>query len=92
MNFDHTIISLYTLVHELGHSINSYYINQNQTIYVGNSIFYAEIASITNEMILSNYLLKKYHNDKKMKLMILDELISGFIATTSRQIIFSNFE
>ncbi len=92
MNFDHTINSLYTLVHELGHSINSYYINQNQTIYVGNSIFYAEIASITNEMILSNYLLKKYHNDKKMKLMILDELISGFIATTSRQIIFSNFE
>ena len=92
MNFDNTINSLYTLVHELGHSINSYYIVQNQKVYVGNSIFYAEIASITNEMLLSHYLLKKYDNDLDKKIMILDELISGFIATTSRQVIFSNFE
>lgn len=92
MNFDNTINSLYTLVHELGHSINSYYIVQNQKVYVGNSIFYAEIASIANEMLLSHYLLKKYENNIDKKIMILDELISGFIATTSRQVIFSNFE
>ena len=92
MNFDNTINSLYTLVHELGHSINSYYIVKNQKVYVGNSIFYAEIASITNEMLLSHYLLKKHENNVDKKIMILDELISGFIATTSRQVIFSNFE
>lgn len=92
MNFDNTINSLYTLVHELGHSINSYYINQHQKVYAGNSIFYAEIASITNEMLLSHYLLKQNENNIDKKIMILDELISGFIATTSRQIIFSNFE
>lgn len=92
MNFDNTINSLYTLVHELGHSINSYYINQAQKIYAGNSIFYAEIASITNEMLLSHYLLKQNENNIDKKIMILDELISGFIATTSRQVIFSNFE
>lgn len=92
MNFDNTINSLYTLVHELGHSINSYYIVKNQKVYVGNSIFYAEIASITNEMLLSHYLLKKHENSVDKKIMILDELISGFIATTSRQVIFSNFE
>lgn len=92
MNFDNTINSLYTLVHELGHSINSYYIVKNQKVYVGNSIFYAEIASITNEMLLSHYLLKKHENNIDKKIMILDELISGFIATTSRQVIFSNFE
>ena len=92
MNFDNTINSLYTLVHELGHSINSYYIVKNQKVYVGNSIFYAEIASITNEMLLSHYLLKKHENNVDKKIMILDELISGFISTTSRQVIFSNFE
>lgn len=92
MNFDNTINSLYTLVHELGHSINSYYIVKNQKVYVGNSIFYAEIASIANEMLLSHYLLKKHENNLDKKIMILDELISGFIATTSRQVIFSNFE
>lgn len=92
MNFDNTINSLYTLVHELGHSINSYYIVKNQKVYVGNSIFYAEIASITNEMLLSHYLLKKHENNVDKKIMILDELIFGFIATTSRQVIFSNFE
>lgn len=92
MNYDSTIQSIYTLVHELGHSMNSYFYGKKQKIYQNTSIFYAEIASITNEMILSHYLLNKYNNDSKMKVMILDEIISGFFNTTSRQIVFSNFE
>lgn len=92
MNYDSTIQSIYTLVHELGHSMNSYYYGQAQKLYQDNSIFYAEIASINNEMILSHYLLNKYNDDLKMKLMILDEVITGFFNTTSRQIVFSNFE
>lgn len=92
MNYDSTIQSIYTLVHELGHSMNSYFYGQKQKIYQSTSIFYAEIASITNEMILSHYLLNKYNDDSKMKLMILDQVISGFFNTTSCQIVFSNFE
>ncbi|GAA5414964.1 oligoendopeptidase F [Ureaplasma ceti] len=92
MNYDETIQSIYTLVHELGHSMNSYYYGQKQKIYQETSIFYAEISSINNEMLLNHYLLNKYKDDPEMKLMILDEMISGFIATTSRQVIFSNFE
>lgn len=92
MNFNETLQSTYTLVHELGHSMNSYYFGQAQKIYQGCSIFYAEISSINNEMLLNYYLLDKYKNDKQMKLMILDEMIRGFFATTTRQVIFSNFE
>lgn len=92
MNYDETIQSIYTLVHELGHSMNSYYFGQKQKVYQDTAIFYAEISSINNEMLLNHYLLNKYKDDLEMKLMILDEMISGFIATTSRQIIFSNFE
>lgn len=91
MNFDKTISSLYTLVHELGHSMHSYYFNQSQTVNASCEIFYAEISSITNEIILSFHLLEKEKTDIG-KLRILDELISNFFATTTRQIIFSNFE
>lgn len=92
MNYDKTLNSLYTLIHELGHSLNSYFYGIGQKIYQSTSIFCAEIASITNEMLLNYYLLDKYKNNKLMRLQILDELISGFFATTTRQIIFSNFE
>ncbi|WPL40316.1 oligoendopeptidase F [Malacoplasma iowae] len=91
MNFDKTLSSIYTLVHELGHSMHSYYFGKKQTVHCGCEIFYTEIASITNEVLLSLYLLQK-EKDDKAKIKILDELITGFFATTTRQIIFSNFE
>lgn len=91
MNFDKTLSSIYTLVHELGHSMHSYYFGKKQAVHCGCEIFYAEIASITNEVLLSLHLLQK-ENDEKIKIKILDELITGFFATTTRQIIFSNFE
>jgi oligoendopeptidase F len=92
MNFDRTIRSVSTIAHELGHSLNSYYINKKQKVYCEVAIFYAEIASIVNEMLLSYYLLEKYKTDNEMKKMILDEMISNFFSTVSRQIIFSNTE
>jgi oligoendopeptidase F len=92
MNFDHTIRSVSTIAHELGHSLNSYYINKRQRIYHEVSIFYAEIASIVNEMLLSYYLLDKYKKDPEMSKLILDEMINNFFSTVSRQIIFSNTE
>jgi len=94
MNYDYSIDSVYTLAHELGHSLNSYYYGIGQKIYQSTSIFCAEVASITNEVLLSHYLLNKAEEEKdsKTKVFILDQLISGFFATTTRQIIFSNFE
>lgn len=92
MNYDGTMRSLETIVHELGHSVNSYFINKNQKVYNDEKIFYAEISSITNEMLLSYYLLDKYNNRPKNKLFILDSLIKNFFNTTSRQIVFSEFE
>lgn len=91
MNFDNTLSSVYTLAHELGHSLHSYYFGKHQKVHASCRIFYAEIASITNEVILSLYLLEKTDNNQE-KLNILDELITGFFAATTRQIIFSNFE
>jgi len=55
MNFDKTIRSVSTIIHELGHSMHSYYTNKEQKIYTNYAIFYAEIASITNEMLLAYY-------------------------------------
>jgi oligoendopeptidase F len=92
MNWNKNIDSIFTLSHELGHSLNSYYTNKKQKIYTHNKIFYAEIASVANEVLTSVYLLEKYKNDKQMKLLILDNLIKDFFATTTRQIIFSNWE
>ena len=94
MNYDNSIDSVYTLAHELGHSLNSYYYGIGQKIYQSTSIFCAEVASITNEVLLSHYLLNNADKEKdnKTKVFILDQLISGFFATTTRQIIFSNFE
>jgi oligoendopeptidase F len=91
MNFDSSIRSVSTIAHELGHSLNSYFINKKQKIYSGVSIFYAEIASIVNEMLLSYYLLDHYNNDE-LKKLVLDEMISNFFATVTRQVIFSNTE
>lgn len=92
MNFDGTLRSVGTIAHELGHSMHSLYFNKKQKVYADCAIFYAEIASIVNETLLSLYLVDKYENNKVMQRMILDELIHNFFATTTRQIIFSNFE
>jgi oligoendopeptidase F len=92
MNFDRTIRSVYTIAHELGHSLNSYYINKKQKIYHEVAIFYAEVASIVNEMLLSYYLLAKYKDNADLNKLILNETIDNFFSTVTRQIIFSHTE
>lgn len=92
MNFDETSDSVSTIAHELGHSVNSYYINKYQDIYADVDMFVAEIASIVNEMLLNFYWLKKYKDDKQMKIHIYENMLSTFFACTSRQITFSKFE
>jgi oligoendopeptidase F len=92
MNFNGTYDSVSTAIHELGHSMNSYYYNKKQPVYSDTTIFTAEIPSIVNEILLAENMLKKYSGNKEMKTYILRELIDNFFGCTTRQIIFSNFE
>ncbi len=92
MNFDGTLRSVYTIVHELGHSMHTWKLLENQKIYTDVSIFYAEISSIANEMLLNHHLLERHKNDPKTKITVLIEMIQNFFATTTRQIMFSDFE
>jgi oligoendopeptidase F len=85
--------SLYTLVHEAGHSMHSYYANRHQP-YVDHqyTIFVAEVASTFNESLLSRYLLEHYADDPRMKAFILNREIDNIRATFYRQTMFAEFE
>jgi oligoendopeptidase F len=92
MNYQGTLEDVYTLVHELGHSLHSYYTNKYQPfIYSEYPIFLAEIASTTNEVLLTYYLLDKAKN-KKEKLVILNHFLEQFRTTFFRQTMFAEFE
>ncbi|EFF41656.1 oligoendopeptidase F [Mycoplasmopsis alligatoris] len=92
MNFNGDLSSVETLAHELGHSLHSYYSDTRQPLELSQyPIFLAEIASIFNESMLFDYMLKHSDNDK-LKFKILDTIISGFIGTVWRQIEWANYE
>lgn len=83
--------SLSTFSHEMGHAMHSYYSNNTQDyIHADYPIFLAEIASIVNEILLSEYLLSKSSNENKIK--YLSELLEKIRATVYRQVMFSEFE
>jgi oligoendopeptidase F len=87
------INSLYTLIHEAGHSMHSYYSNQSQPyVYHDYTIFVAEVASTFNVDLLSRYLLDYYKDDPKMKIYILNREIDNIRATLFRQTMFAEFE
>lgn len=92
MNWHDSLDQLYTLVHELGHSVHSYLSNKNQDyVYSNYPIFLAEIASTTNENILTDYLLEKAE-DPKERFIILNQYLDGFKGTVFRQTQFAEFE
>ena len=90
---DNNINSLYTLIHEAGHSMHSYYSKKYQP-YVDHdyTIFVAEVASTFNEDLLSRHLLDFYQDDPKMKAFILNREIDNIRATLFRQTMFAEFE
>ncbi len=94
MNYsDDNINSLYTLIHEAGHSMHSYYSKENQPYhYHEYTIFVAEVASTFNEALLSKYLLDYYKGDNQMKAYILNREIDNIRATLYRQTMFAEFE
>ncbi|GEK91425.1 oligoendopeptidase F [Alkalibacterium kapii] len=92
LNWHDSLNHLYTLVHELGHSAHSYFTRKNQPYVYGNySIFLAEIASTTNENLLTDYLLEKT-KDPKARAYVLNHYLDGFKGTVFRQTQFAEFE
>jgi len=92
LNWHDSLNHLYTLVHELGHSVHSYFTHNNQPYVYGDySIFLAEIASTTNENLLTDYLLKNA-KDAKTKAHVLNHYLDGFKGTVFRQTQFAEFE
>lgn len=92
LNWHDTLDNVFTLAHELGHSIHSYYTRNNQPYVYGDySIFLAEVASTTNENLLTDYLLKKY-SDPKIQAYLINHYLDGFKATVFRQTQFAEFE
>ncbi|WP_270181645.1 oligoendopeptidase F [Alkalihalobacillus sp. CinArs1] len=92
MNWQDNVNNLFTLAHEFGHSVHSYYTRENQPYpYANYSIFVAEVASTTNESLLNDYLLKNT-TDKQEKLYLLNHYLEGFRGTVFRQTMFAEFE
>lgn len=92
LNYNNKFKDAFTVIHELGHSMNSYYTRKAQPfIYGGHSIFTAEVASTVNECLLMHDLLAKCE-DKTEKLYLLNIYIEEFRATVFRQTMFAEFE
>lgn len=92
LNWHDTLDQLFTLVHEMGHSVHSFFTRSNQPYVYGDySIFLAEIASTTNENILTEYLLET-ETDPRVRAYVLIHYLDGFKGTIFRQTQFAEFE
>ncbi|HEK9985147.1 TPA: oligoendopeptidase F [Streptococcus equi subsp. zooepidemicus] len=92
LNWQDTLDNLYTLVHETGHSLHSTFTRETQPYVYGDySIFLAEIASTTNENIMTEALLHEVQDDKE-RFAILNHYLDGFRGTVFRQTQFAEFE
>lgn len=92
LNFQNTLNNTFTLAHEMGHAIHSYYSDKTQPItYAGYRIFVAEVASTCNEALLMAHLIANA-KDKKEKAYLINYHLEQFRATLYRQTMFAEFE
>lgn len=92
MNWQDNLDNMFTLAHELGHSVHSYFSRKYQPfIYDDYSIFLAEVASTTNENLLLNYLLEQY-DSPEIKAYLLNHYLDSVKGTVFRQTQFAEFE
>lgn len=92
MNFDGKLNDVFTLAHELGHAMHSYYSNQTQPfVYSQYSIFVAEVASTVNESLLIEHLLRN-SRERREKMYLLNHYLEQFRGTVYRQTMFAEFE
>ena len=92
LNHRNDLNSVFTLAHELGHAMHTYYADEAQPYSLaGYPIFVAEVASTVNEILLTKHLLKTVE-DKTMRQYILNHYIDQFRSTVLRQTMFAEFE
>lgn len=92
MSYKNDLNSLFTLVHELGHSVHSHYSRTSQPfLYSDYKIFVAEVASTLNELLLINYLLEN-SKSKDETIYLLNYYLEQFRTTVHRQTMFAEFE
>ena len=92
LNYTNTLDDAYTLAHELGHAMHSYFSDREQD-YANHDycIFVAEVASTVNEVLLTHHLLKT-ETDPKRRAYVLNHYLEGFRTTVFRQTLFAEFE
>jgi oligoendopeptidase F len=92
LNWTDLLNDVFTLTHEMGHNMHSYYTGQHQAYpYANYSIFLAEVASTFNESLLLDYLLE-ISKSKEEKLFLLERYLNNLTATFYRQVMFAEFE
>ena len=92
MNFTGLLNDVFTLAHEMGHNMHSWFTGQNQAfVYAGYSIFLAEVASTFNESLLLEHLIK-ISTTREEKLMLMEKYLNSVTATFYRQTMFAEFE
>ena len=92
LNYQRTTHDVFTIAHEMGHSMHTYFSNENQPMPKADyTIFVAEVASTVNETLLLNYLLENC-KDKKQKEFLLSYMLDMFRTTVFRQTQFAQFE
>ena len=92
LNYQDDIDSMYTLAHELGHSLHTQLASETQPyVYGGYEIFVAEVASTVNEALLTNHLLDTVEDDT-FRRHVLNEYLERFRSTLFRQTMFAEFE
>lgn len=93
LNHNNNLDSAFTIAHELGHSMHSYYSNTAQPAPKRDySLFVAEVASTCNEAVMMRYLLKQFDGDKKAQAYLLNHFLEQFRTTCFRQTMFAEFE
>jgi oligoendopeptidase F len=92
LNWSDELNDVFTLAHEMGHNMHSYYTGKAQPYpYANYSIFVAEVASIVNEALLLDYLINKSES-KEEKLSLIEKHINNIVTTFYRQTLFAKYE
>ncbi|MCW2276914.1 oligoendopeptidase F [Heliophilum fasciatum] len=91
MNYQGTLDDVFTLAHEMGHAMHSYYAHQQPYVNSQYSIFAAEVASTVNETLLMHYLLKTVKDDRQ-RASLVNHYLEQFRGTVFRQTMFAEFE
>lgn len=92
LNYQETLDNLFTLVHEMGHALHTYFSDRAQPyVYSQYTIFVAEVASTVNEALLAHHLLQRW-DDRARRLYVLNHQLDNFRTTLFRQAMFAEFE